>query len=377
MIRIFKLGVLFAVVVQLALASAPAATPIPIVFDFQDSPGEGFFDNTPLNDLDVPSASTVGEARRLVLQAAGNHLGSFFEPRYSGETWRIAARFDPLDGGIAGAAPTEWRDGSTFSGGTSAVNYPAVLVNHLAETELVLGNVIDAEFDTNTVFDFDTTAPPSNFEESLFSTAVHEILHGLGFFSDIEEDGFYFDGNPAIFDTFLTQGTTPVTSMNRNGRSNALVSDNLFFNGPQAMAANPLGAGPVKIHAPTNFESGSTGSHLDRVAFASTGDLMLPEAPSNFTEQIFLSQLDTAILADLGFQLATTLPDLDSDGDLDGTDFLLIQRTNPALINDWVANYGSGAALATSQAIPEPSSLLLGLTGVLMCAPRRRNSLRA
>lgn len=351
---------------------------IPIVFDFQDSPGEGFFDNSAINDPDVPSATTLGEARRQVMQAAGLHLGSFFEPQFAGETWRIAAKFDPLNGGIAGASPTEWRNGDSFAGGIDDVNFPAVLVNHLAGSEIVGGNVIEAEFDSNTSFDFNTTSPPAGFQESLFSTAVHEIMHGLGFFSDIDDDGSFFDGIPAIFDTFLREGTQPVASMTDQGRLNALVSNNLFFVGPAGVAANPLGAGPVKIHAPTTFEAGSTGSHLDRVAFASTGDLMLPEAPAGFAEQIFLSDLDTAMLSDLGFRLETAATtDANNDGDVDGQDFLALQRDDPATIAAWQNDYPNQPLATSTALVPEPTSLVLTIlaSAMLVFGSRTRTRL--
>ena len=52
--------------------------------------------------------------------------------------------------------------------------------------------------------------------------------------------------------------------------------------------------------------------------------------------------------------------DLDDDGDVDGTDFLLIQRTDPSLIPDWEAAYpGNSVALSTVRSVPEPSTALL------------------
>ena len=57
--------------------------------------------------------------------------------------------------------------------------------------------------------------------------------------------------------------------------------------------------------------------------------------------------------------------DLDIDGDVDGADFLAIQRTDPALIPAWESQYGSGLAGAASTptavntAVPEPSAFLL------------------
>jgi hypothetical protein len=69
---------------------------------------------------------------------------------------------------------------------------------------------------------------------------------------------------------------------------------------------------------------------------------------------------------------APMLPgDFDSDGDVDGVDFLRWQRTDgtAAGLTDWQTDYGapsSAAAAATS--VPEPSSLLLLLTSCLFAA---------
>lgn len=59
--------------------------------------------------------------------------------------------------------------------------------------------------------------------------------------------------------------------------------------------------------------------------------------------------------------------DLDNDGDVDGQDFLIIQRTDPSLIPDWEAQYGN-VSLSAVSAVPEPTTLLLvGLA--LLVAP--------
>ncbi len=65
--------------------------------------------------------------------------------------------------------------------------------------------------------------------------------------------------------------------------------------------------------------------------------------------------------------------DLDNDGDVDGTDFLLIQQTDPSLIPAWRFEYGSGVGvLASSQSVPEPASLLQMLASIsLVCCYRR------
>jgi hypothetical protein len=68
--------------------------------------------------------------------------------------------------------------------------------------------------------------------------------------------------------------------------------------------------------------------------------------------------------------------DFDTDGDVDGNDFLVWQRGvgttyDAADLADWKANYGAGPGLS---AVPEPSSLVLGALATLAvgCARRRR-----
>ena len=67
--------------------------------------------------------------------------------------------------------------------------------------------------------------------------------------------------------------------------------------------------------------------------------------------------------------------DFDSDGDVDGNDFLEWQRTDgtPGGLADWQTNYGNTAPLAAASAgVPEPTSMLLLLgTSLLMVCVRR------
>ena len=65
------------------------------------------------------------------------------------------------------------------------------------------------------------------------------------------------------------------------------------------------------------------------------------------------------------FSSATTAGDFDTDGDVDGADFLLWQRdTSVGSLSDWQSNYGPGSAQAVSASVPEPSALVLVLLGL-------------
>ena len=60
--------------------------------------------------------------------------------------------------------------------------------------------------------------------------------------------------------------------------------------------------------------------------------------------------------------------DLDDDGDVDGVDFLLIQRMDPSLIPDWQLQYGTMAVSAGTAAVPEPASAWTLVLGVMLAS---------
>ncbi len=79
-------------------------------------------------------------------------------------------------------------------------------------------------------------------------------------------------------------------------------------------------------------------------------------------------------------EIATTLPydvDLDDDGDVDGFDFLLIQRTDPSLIPVWQYEYNRAALVSSAAStIPEPTSAALLGALVLVASFGRPSHLR-
>lgn len=68
--------------------------------------------------------------------------------------------------------------------------------------------------------------------------------------------------------------------------------------------------------------------------------------------------------------------DADVDGDVDGADFLELQRTDPSLISQWQADYPNSPLSAVS-AVPEPTTIAsLCLAGLLLGGATRRNRMR-
>ena len=71
--------------------------------------------------------------------------------------------------------------------------------------------------------------------------------------------------------------------------------------------------------------------------------------------------------------IADLAADVDQDGDVDGADFLAIQRDYPSLIAQWQIEYGSGvSSTAASQTVPEPSASCLLIFAISLLAGNRR-----
>lgn len=66
--------------------------------------------------------------------------------------------------------------------------------------------------------------------------------------------------------------------------------------------------------------------------------------------------------------------DADGDGDVDGADFLELQRSNPAGIPQWELDYPSAGNLAAANAVPEPTAIVsLCMGGLLALGTTRRS----
>jgi hypothetical protein len=179
--------------------------------------------------------------------------------------------------------------------------YPIALANALARQDLnTTGDEIKIELRSNVNYAWLST--------TLKRVAMHEIGHGLGFFSGMYEDanlGYCGDGYygllyqcPAIYDRFLvdSSGTKLLDLMtgDRRNLGTRLKSD-ASFGGPKAIAAN--GGSPVKLYAPGTFSMSSV-CHLDEVFNNTVDGLMTPTSSLNSDE---IGPVTLALLHDLGW----------------------------------------------------------------------------
>lgn len=117
----------------------------------------------------------------------------------------------------------------------------------------------------------------------------------------------------------------------------------------------------------------------DAVRYWNTASLQWsPLTAAIFGTDYTLSYITTGDLT--GYTLLTvgsigTVGDYDGDGDVDGRDFLILQR-NPGLgsVSDWQNAYGNSSLAASSTSVPEPSALVLAIAlAAASSFSRRRN----
>jgi autotransporter-associated beta strand protein len=247
---------------------------------------------------------TVGATRRATLMAAANYIASQLDARGT-----INIQFDPSNtqngSGLLGQMGTSFTVQNGFSNG---------LVFQRATTNSTPFSPPDGTGQFNFANDVNWnngTGQPMNNQFDLFSVALHEFTHALGFSTRIQANGEGAQNHPlgtvdtySDYDRFIKRGSTnqfllnqQQASFNTAGASTAdLTSNDLFFDGPITRAAN--GGNPVKVFAPNPFQSGSSISHLDNSN--PSNSVMLPQIPNGTTRRQYLN-FELAMLIDFGW----------------------------------------------------------------------------
>lgn len=147
----------------------------------------------------------------------------------------------------------------------------------------------------------------SNSQYDFQSTAMHELLHTLGFLSNVDSAGSNGGDNWTQFDSFVvtSNGTNAIgndykwkTAFNPN-----LTGSNggLYFGGPNAVAAY---GGPVPLYTPNPWQSGSSMSHLDDSTFTGNNEQLMNAVSDTGLGVRELSEVELGILQDLGYTIA-------------------------------------------------------------------------
>lgn len=223
----------------------------------------------------------------------------------SSQTITIEARFESLDEGVLGSAgPSLIAD---FGGGSLRDTwYASALAEAIAERDFTGADAeifatFNSDFD-NWYFGTDGNTPAGQFD--FVSVVMHELGHGLGFTGSFDVDdgdpstntecngqaGFGcwgFEANsgevfPIIYDRFV-EDENEVPLLDESAYPNpsivlgdVLQSEQVFFEADAVLSAND--DVPVDLYAPSNFEPGSSFSHLDEESFrpGNPNSLMTP-----------------------------------------------------------------------------------------------------
>ena len=272
-----KIGILGFLIATAATVSAQ------VNFEFTHTGTGGYLD---------PSE---GAARQAALLSAANTLGGYFitgpgvnltfaVDSYSADNGTLASASSPIyfyvgETGFFQTVVQKKVIGGTDDNGTASD-----------------GNV---NWNWNYSFGLGANVPDDQFD--LSTTAMHELLHAMGFVSMVGAPGTNSANQQwTMFDRYLVDnaGTALISGTGAwQGLDSALLNGGLYFGGANAVAAN--GGNLVPLYSPASWEQGSSGSHLN---FA--GQKMIMNAaifPGDGAEG--LSPVELGMLRDLGYNV--------------------------------------------------------------------------
>ncbi len=362
-------------VAAIAIAAVPlgawaAAT---IVIQNNDGAGEGFNDPAPFTPVGGNNAVTLGQARLNAFTYAANLWGGCLN---SNVTITIRAQMDPQTctptSGLLGSAGavTVHRD---FTNAPAANTwFSQALANSLNGADLDGGQPdVNATFNSNLngnpgclgggswYYGFDGNPGPNQWD--FVSVVLHEIGHGLGFQTFINDDtGARFMDRDDQYMRFMEHaGATPsmYTAMNDAQRAAGNIGDpNLRWTGGSANAEHPnipitagLNGGLLRLHGPNPTQPASSLSHWSTAV--TPNESMEP----SYTAPDHEMSLALYLLEDIGWSIDDGPPTIDCPSDLtvECTNFNGTPRSNPA-IQTWLANVttagGCGEVVLTNDA---------------------------
>ncbi len=329
-----SIGLLFFLLTVFPAASYSGAVTIEAIY--ADVPGTGFNDTSGLTEEERAmlgdngnNASTLGQARRNAFE----HAAGLLEQRLPGSnTIRVdvSFRFFEDEATVARAYT-----GKAISFGPEEllhIGYPPALAEKIAGRALIDESVphLVVAFSRSLEFyyGFYGEAPP--FSIDFVGIAVHEIIHGLGFHSSLEEDGSFPSATlnvtgetqsfsldvpewQRIYDVqmYSEEDREFIVDLEPRERERAITSDTgLLWGGTarpgeenscsygQRMAelksAGIAPDGKPRLHAPPTFEEGSSITHVH----TDTEDIMeyLYPYPADM-------DLSLAMLRDMGWEI--------------------------------------------------------------------------
>jgi hypothetical protein len=324
----------------LCCAAPLASQAATITIHVTDGAGAGFNDATPVAALPTNSGTTRGAQRLNLFQFAAARWGERLQssvPIIVDANW---SGFSPADcsdfSGVLGFAGPDSLHRDFPNAPQAGTWYPSALANALRNADNdPTSPDIDASFNPNVDSDpgclggdgfyYGTDHNPGR-KTDLLNVLMHELGHGLGFTSFVNQDGTAPDpGHPTflgIFDHFLFDESLGKfwTQLTAGARASSSVNTgNLVWNGINVDRGNVVldhGVnglnGHMQMYAPNPFEGGSSVSHWDEVAVPNVIMEPVLDGDDRASEKV---DLTTCLLKDIGWTVLAPFgcPDYLSD----------------------------------------------------------------
>lgn len=381
-----------------ALGLAVAAQGATITIHVTDGAGVGFNDATPFTPMGGNNATTLGQARLNVFNEAARLWGLLIN---SNVPIVVDASFAPLtcsaSSGVLGSAGPTWVFRNFSGAPLQNVFYPAALADAMHGTELSgTSGAQNAHTDISAQFNSAINGDPTclggskfyygfdhqlaahtaqgPFIADLLGVVLHELGHGLGFVSIVDQSGAGLQdtgGNPllGIYDQFIYDENSAMfwPQMNDAQRAQSEIgsgangNSGLVWNAAHVNAhlgretAGVSANGHMRIYAPHTFDVSSSISHWDTTA---TPNLLME--PNYNLDTGNLTDLTVCVLYDLGWT-GNHCPD-----QLAGVTQSLTVQTGATLDVTLSASGSSGGALSYAVTVQPAHGTLSALNGAAL-----------
>jgi len=143
------------------------------------------------------------------------------------------------------------------------IYYPSALWNQLVGYNASGMEDITIVMNSDFSFYFGLDGKGSGYD--FVTIMIHEVTHGLGFFSTCDPEGDFAYGYPGIYDCMLYQGLDGlcITELPEYERAALIISNNLYAGQPSSNLLEANGGVRVKMYAPATYRPGSTAHHWD------------------------------------------------------------------------------------------------------------------
>ncbi|SFJ71113.1 beta strand repeat-containing protein [Planctomicrobium piriforme] len=299
-----------------------------------------------------------GSTYRSQLESCADTLGTWFETDTTIKI-RVTSESDPSGNWLASASPID--TSVVHTQGFNNGGIPWIKATGGGDAN---GTGNDANIEVNFANSFATGLGVGAGQEDLVATYMHELMHAIGFVSNVTQGGgSYFDTSTqwSLYDKYLSDANgTPIINqttfvLNKTLWNTVKVggtspSTGLFFNGPNARAAN--GNQPVALYSPAVWAQGSSdGSHVrDNSGSINVDDyLMVANGVSGRVNGRVLNPVEFAMMKDAGLNMVQPGLDLvQTDGstivtESGGTDTFSVRLKTRPLANV-IVNVGNSNA---------------------------------